>query len=54
MIANEDGKWIMKECMHPNHKPPGLIVIPAGQTHTHICPACGQKTTMTGSKIRFC
>lgn len=30
-------------CVHPEHKPPGMIVLEPG-TWEHTCPACGEKT----------
>jgi hypothetical protein len=33
-------------CRHPEHKPPGMIVLPEG-VHTYRCPGCGEKTIIT-------
>jgi hypothetical protein len=33
-----------ERCRHPEHNPPGHIVLPAG-THTYQCPGCGQQQT---------
>ena len=30
-------------CLHREHKPPGMIMLPAG-THIYECPACKEKT----------
>lgn len=35
-----------KSCRHPEHNPPGHIVLPPGE-HEYTCPGCGQKTTFT-------
>lgn len=32
------------DCHHPDHNPPGHIVIPAGKRLRHTCPACGHIT----------
>lgn len=29
-------------CPHPEHNPPGMIVLEDG-TYEHICPACGKR-----------
>lgn len=31
-------------CPHPEHKPPGMIVLPPGG-YSHTCPCCGKTTT---------
>lgn len=36
----------MQPCTHPEHNPPGMIVLTPG-TYTYQCPACGQITTFT-------
>lgn len=44
-----------RPCHHPEHNPPGMIVLPSG-TYEYTCPGCGFKThfvvlpgpTMTG------
>jgi len=33
-------------CIHPEHDPPGMIVLEPG-THTYECPGCGAKQTFT-------
>lgn len=33
-------------CIHPEHYPPSMIVLPAGR-YEHSCPRCGQRTTFT-------
>ena len=30
-----------KFCKHPNHNPPGHIVVPNDKIYRHVCPACG-------------
>lgn len=30
-----------KPCLHPEHNPPGHIVLPGG-IYEHTCPGCGQ------------
>jgi hypothetical protein len=36
-------------CNHPEHEFPTLLFIPAGSSHTHTCPHCGQSATVYGS-----
>lgn len=31
-------------CLHPEHNPPGMIVLSPG-VYEHTCPSCGHKTT---------
>ena len=38
-----------KRCRHPEHDPPGHIVLKPG-TYTYQCPACGQKQTFRVTK----
>lgn len=38
-------------CCHPEHKPPGLMVISAGKQYRHICPACGFTIILRGHDI---
>lgn len=35
-----------KQCRHPNHNPPSMIVLQPG-VHTYQCPACKQEQTLT-------
>lgn len=35
-----------KTCHHPEHNPPGMIVLKPG-IHTYQCPACGEIQTIT-------
>lgn len=46
--------YIQRTCLSPDHDPPGLLYIPAGQTHTHTCPGCGKTTVMTGGPEIIC
>lgn len=55
MLNNKDNQdnqanWFKhhKICMHPQHKMPSHMVIKPGQSYTHTCPLCGQKTTVYG------
>lgn len=32
-------------CMHPEHNPPNMMVLPPG-VHVWRCPACGQEVTI--------
>lgn len=34
-----------KKCRHPEHDPPGHIVLAPG-TYMYTCPGCGQETTV--------
>jgi hypothetical protein len=45
----ETPKWAFEKCSHPDHEPPNMIVIPAGEVWEHECPACHKKTLMAGS-----
>lgn len=40
-----------KQCLHPEHEPPGMIHIPYGKGYRHVCPACGRVVEMHGSNI---
>lgn len=40
-------KNVKKECQHPEHNFPTHLYIPAGETHTHVCPNCGNEITVT-------
>lgn len=35
-----------ERCMSPEHKPPGMIVLPPGR-HTYQCPSCRKVTVFT-------
>jgi len=37
---------VPKPCLHPEHDPPGYIVLPPG-TYEYECPACGRKIVIT-------
>ena len=37
-------------CFHPEHNPPGMIVLPAG-TYRHTCPSCGYSVEFTVSQV---
>ncbi len=39
-------------CQNPEHNPPTMIVLPAGQ-HTYQCPECGKIQTLTVMGIRL-
>jgi len=38
--------WPEKPCVHPEHNPPGFIVIPHGKMLRHTCPGCGKVTVV--------
>lgn len=39
-----DNEWdVTKPCTHPEHQPPGYMVIPAGKQYRHVCPGCGHE-----------
>lgn len=35
--------WIRKACFHPEHNPPGHIVLKPG-LYEYTCPGCGRTT----------
>lgn len=37
-------------CRHPEHNPPGMILLPPG-SHTWQCPACGKTVTFTVKEV---
>jgi hypothetical protein len=39
-------KDLSRPCLHPEHNPPGMIVLPSG-VYEHTCPGCGNKITFT-------
>lgn len=45
-----DFEPIKMPCQHPEHNPPGNIVLPAGR-HTWECPACGQRTVVSSPVV---
>ena len=52
-IKEEPSKgWrkLTNRCFHPEHNPPGMIVIPSGHELVHTCPACGHVTTITNHR----
>ena len=40
-----------KACQHPEHNLPTHLYIPVGQSHTHVCPGCGNEIIATISII---
>lgn len=42
-----------KVCNDPDHNFPNMMVIPAGQGYTHVCPKCGYTVTITNPGIRL-
>jgi hypothetical protein len=42
-----------KKCLHPGHKPPSHIHIPQGKGYKHVCPDCGESTTIIPPQIYF-
>lgn len=49
IIKDDD---LPKPCLHPQHDPPGMIVIPPGHKMVHTCPACGQQSVCRPPDIR--
>lgn len=50
----EAKKWDYKEpCRHPEHNPPGMIVLPPG-LHTYQCPGCGEAHTFRVTTPMLC
>ena len=37
----------IKPCPHPQHEPPGMMVI--YETYIHICPGCGRRVILRPS-----
>jgi hypothetical protein len=37
-------------CYHPEHNPPGMIVLEPG-TYEHTCPGCGAKMVFTVPRV---
>lgn len=37
------------KCRHPEHNPPGMIVLPDG-LYEHVCPGCGHAQHFTVEK----
>lgn len=48
----DDDKW-PKPCGHPQHEPPGHIVIPQGKKMIHTCPGCGATITIRPMAMYF-
>lgn len=44
--VDKDRSWARRACRHPEHNPPGMIVLPPG-AYEHECPGCGAKTVFT-------
>ena len=40
-----------KKCTDPDHSMPGHICIPQGKGYTHVCPSCGEETTVIPQQI---
>lgn len=36
------GPWAGQRCFHPEHNPPGYIVLEPG-IYEYVCPGCGYK-----------
>lgn len=43
---DEGQTWRMTVCRDPEHEPPTMIHIPAGEGWEHICATCGKRTIM--------
>ena len=40
-----------KTCKHPEHNMPGHLCIPEGKGYKHVCPGCGNETTVIPQQI---
>lgn len=40
-----------KSCKHREHNPPTHICIPRGKGYRHVCPGCGNVTTIIPPQI---
>jgi hypothetical protein len=49
MEEDDDPKYKDKQCRHPGHQPPSMIVIPPGKRYRHVCPGCGKTTIIRSS-----
>ena len=38
-------------CRHPEHAPPGHMVIPPGEIYRHVCPACGRESVLRPPQV---
>lgn len=47
----EDIPEYPKPCRHPEHNPPGHLVIPPSKQYRHVCPACGHTVVLRGSNV---
>jgi len=43
-----------RPCTHPEHNPPGHMVIPQGCVYNHQCPACGKRQTIRPAYYSLC
>jgi hypothetical protein len=44
--------WGAKPCHHPEHNPPGHIVLPPGR-YEYTCPGCGRVTIVNVEANKF-
>ena len=44
--------WLGKLCRHPEHNPPGNIVLQHGR-YEYTCPGCGSVTVVTVPEVRW-
>jgi len=53
-ISRKFGPWVRQEpCIHPEHNPPGHIVIKQGDILEHECPACKEITILRPSMVTW-
>jgi hypothetical protein len=38
-------------CRHPEHDPPGHMVIPRGKIYRHVCPSCGMELVLRPPEV---
>lgn len=50
----EDASKRIVPCRHPGHKPPDMLVIPAGKVYRHICPGCGMEIELHSNSPTLC
>ena len=49
----DDERWAPpKLCMHPEHNPPGMIVLQPG-TYEYSCPACGHTVRLVVGRTHW-
>jgi hypothetical protein len=48
-----DAEKEFKPCPSTSHNPPSHLYIPPDKDYVHVCPACGAKFVLHGSRIIF-